>query len=300
MRALLALSLAALLLASSTARADSVDELSQRLLGEPSPRLRAAAAIRLGRMGDSRVVKPLLAGLQDDDIEVRIAVIDALARAGDREALEALRAHVEGTPRPRDHLTRAIATLENLLQQIAESPAAPVTSASAPASASASAPIPDPLPAASISASVLPSPARNARHFVTARLRVVGGDGATQADLEDRTLREVARVPLVAVRLGDGTTADRLTPARLHAARLTGWLVDGTLTLTFAADRLDCALIGVLATWPGATVVKATIRTSAQVSGLRPGLEQMAISQCLDAASSTIADQVRAFIKRTG
>lgn len=82
---------AALLLGSSSARADRVTDLAKRLNKSSSDKARIAAAVSLGRLKDKRALKPLVKALQDENVVVRALAASALGGLGDSRALPALR-----------------------------------------------------------------------------------------------------------------------------------------------------------------------------------------------------------------
>jgi hypothetical protein len=68
------------LLGSGHAAADSVDELSTKLLKGDDFRVRTQAALALGATGSERAVKPLCQGLKDSNDSVRAAVAAAFGK----------------------------------------------------------------------------------------------------------------------------------------------------------------------------------------------------------------------------
>jgi len=59
-------------------------------LDDDSPSIRAAAAKRLGKIGNHRSYDPLIRALHDDDPRVRVAAAEALADLGDPRAVRAV------------------------------------------------------------------------------------------------------------------------------------------------------------------------------------------------------------------
>lgn len=59
-------------------------------LKDESSDVRRSVALALGRLGDERVVGPLVESLGDRDKWVRVSVVEALGRIGDRRAIEPL------------------------------------------------------------------------------------------------------------------------------------------------------------------------------------------------------------------
>lgn len=82
-----------------TARADRVDDLSQKLRGDPDYKVRLSAALNLGKLADRRGVPALVDGLEDTDKTVRSVAAAALGKLVDAQV-------------PADVAARAIAGLE--------------------------------------------------------------------------------------------------------------------------------------------------------------------------------------------
>ena len=59
-------------------------------LGNQDPKVRKAAVMALGRIGDARAVEALIAVLEDQDGEVQWAAIESLGQLGDDRATEPL------------------------------------------------------------------------------------------------------------------------------------------------------------------------------------------------------------------
>src|SRR5687767_7317262 len=64
----------------SAALADKVDELSQKLRGDPDYKVRLSAALNLGKLGDPRAVAALIDGVGDRDRTVRGVCAAALGK----------------------------------------------------------------------------------------------------------------------------------------------------------------------------------------------------------------------------
>jgi len=89
-----------------------------RALSDPNPALRKKAADKLGNVGsnDPAVVAALCGGLQDQDADVRCAVILAFVKIGPvaKEAIGPLKAmgRQDGDPRVRSYAAKAVERLE--------------------------------------------------------------------------------------------------------------------------------------------------------------------------------------------
>lgn len=106
--------LALIMLLSTVAFADSVDQLGQALLTDRSYNVRAQAAIVLGKLKDRRGVPLLISALRDKEAAVRVVAAASLGRLGDAAALPALRACSEDPEvLVRTAVSRAIAAIEN-------------------------------------------------------------------------------------------------------------------------------------------------------------------------------------------
>jgi len=92
---------------------DNLPKLSNLLLHDPSPEVRAAAAERLGGVGSNEAVNALLRGLGDPDPQVVLQAIDALSFAGDDSVVPDLRNLLQHpNPQVREAAKSAIETLE--------------------------------------------------------------------------------------------------------------------------------------------------------------------------------------------
>ena len=67
---------------------DDFDELVKSLTKDPIPYLRKYAALRLGELGDKKAIEYLLAGIRDENIEVRMASAQALGKLADESLVE--------------------------------------------------------------------------------------------------------------------------------------------------------------------------------------------------------------------
>lgn len=102
-----------LLLVAAVASADKVDDVSRSLLTDSSFRVRAQAALILGKLADRRGVPPLIEALRDDNEAVRIAAAASLGKLGDPSALDALRGRMDDPViAVRSAAGKAIAALE--------------------------------------------------------------------------------------------------------------------------------------------------------------------------------------------
>jgi hypothetical protein len=68
------------LVATSTARADRIDDLARQLRSDADYKVRLSAALNLGKLGDPRAVPALTDGLADADRSVRAVSAGALGR----------------------------------------------------------------------------------------------------------------------------------------------------------------------------------------------------------------------------
>jgi hypothetical protein len=105
---------AALTVGAGEVRADRVHDLSRTLVHSQHDKERIAAAVSLGRLGDARAVKPLVAALRDDNRMVRAVAAMALGHLADDTALPALqRATTDRDEVVRKRALEAIATIRN-------------------------------------------------------------------------------------------------------------------------------------------------------------------------------------------
>lgn len=84
---------------------DRVDELARTLAGS-SEKARMSAAVALGKLGDRRAMKPLVAALGDPSAQIRVVAAAALGQLGHRSSLPALKAAATADA---DDTVRAIA-----------------------------------------------------------------------------------------------------------------------------------------------------------------------------------------------
>jgi hypothetical protein len=80
----------ALILGGASARADRVGDLALALTTGKTEKTRISAAVSLGRLKDTRAVRPLVRALSDDSNVVRALAATALGHLGDPSALPAL------------------------------------------------------------------------------------------------------------------------------------------------------------------------------------------------------------------
>jgi hypothetical protein len=185
--------------------------LERMLKDGNSFRVRARAALALGRTGDSAVVDALERALKDRHAAVRAASASALGEIGARRSVPALRAAAS------DRSRRVARRARAALQEIARSEARRRGDA---------APEPDPVPAASLDQRV-----RKARYaIVVAEVRDrTGGDHGMQLTqlMRDRISDELARLPRVAVftleEMSDAVS-ERLAQRRVHVFRVEAML----------------------------------------------------------------------------
>lgn len=105
---------ALILCLSTTAFADSIDQLGQALLTDRSYNVRAQAALVLGKIKDRRGVSLLISALADKESAVRAVAAASLGKLGDATAMPALRARL-GDPDDlvRQAVLRAISAIES-------------------------------------------------------------------------------------------------------------------------------------------------------------------------------------------
>lgn len=95
----------------------AVPQLADRLRGDDSRYVRAAAARGLGRLGDGDAVDALIAALDDRDFHVRQAALWALGEIG--AAAEAALPAVEPFKQSQDRFTQAEMTVAELAEVVA-------------------------------------------------------------------------------------------------------------------------------------------------------------------------------------
>src|SRR5262245_58384443 len=76
---------------TALAWADTVDDLSRKLRGDPDYKVRLSAALSLGKLGDRRAVGPLVDALGDKDRSVRAVAAGALGKIVDASVDASLR-----------------------------------------------------------------------------------------------------------------------------------------------------------------------------------------------------------------
>lgn len=105
---------ALILFLSTTASADSLEQLGQALLTDRSYNVRAQAAIVLGKLKDRRGVPLLVKALADKEAAVRAMAAASLGKLGDPTAIPALRMRLEDPDgMVRTTVSRAITTIES-------------------------------------------------------------------------------------------------------------------------------------------------------------------------------------------
>jgi len=98
---------------SMRSESDNLPKLSDLMLHDPSPEVRAAAAERLGGVGSNEAVNALLRGLGDPDPHVVLSAIDALNFAGDQTVVPDLKNLLQHPdPKVREAAKQAIESLE--------------------------------------------------------------------------------------------------------------------------------------------------------------------------------------------
>lgn len=163
------------------ARADRVDDLAKILQSASSHRVRAQAALVLGRLGDPRAVDVLIAALGDSSDAVRGSAASSLGQLGDQRAAAALeRLHRDASEYVRTSAKDASAAL-----------------AGRPAPLVAGAPVD-----------------RSARYFAT--VNVVKGSAEASQALKQYLIENVAKLPRITTSLD--ATAQKLTAWELDAS----------------------------------------------------------------------------------
>ena len=148
------------------------------------PRVRRNAAWTLGRTRDPRIVAPLIAALDDDDVDVRLRAAEALGNLPDEQAVQPLAGVLAGDP---DERVRAQAAL-SLGRQGDERGVAPLIAALTEAAASvrvavaeALGTLPDPRVIPGLVRAMLDDADDNVRHFAARSLGYVGGSSVGDA-----------------------------------------------------------------------------------------------------------------------
>jgi HEAT repeats len=91
----------------------ALDYLTQLLVSDPSPEVRAAAAHTLADSEDPRAMDALITALEDQDVSVLVEVIDALGFAGNKATINRLQPFLEHSDEDvRDAAESAIELLE--------------------------------------------------------------------------------------------------------------------------------------------------------------------------------------------
>ena len=261
------------------ARADRVDDLGEALANDPSFKVRVQAALGLGRLGDARGVPALIDALDDVNETVRGMAVQSLALIGDPRGLGPVRAlRTDESPFVRDSVEKVLPAWEATTKR-GRSDAPP------------------PLPAPLVRTPLPPAP-RGARWFLTTNLAVKGARPDSSARLTEGTLHAVGKLPKVAVTV-PGARPNAAPPdgRRLAALKLTGLVIEGTLTVSLAKTpaQLDCAWSGVIATWP-ARAIRATLSATLAVPGARRLDQDNALGQCLDTVAGLIAEETRKYV----
>jgi hypothetical protein len=199
------------LLAAIPAQADDHAVLTRMLRDGDSFRVRARAALALGRTGDASVAGALERGLKDRHAAVRAASASALGQLGASGSVSALRRAT--TDRSRRVARRARSALEEIARREAKRHGD-------------AAPEPEPVPAMSLEQRV-----RKARYAIVVgevrdRSDARHGMQLTQL-LRDRISSELARLPRVAVftleEMSEAVTR-RLSERHVHIFRVEGTL----------------------------------------------------------------------------
>ncbi|HTM19305.1 MAG TPA: HEAT repeat domain-containing protein [Kofleriaceae bacterium] len=113
-RTRLLVTVAALTIGAAPVRAERVHDLSRTLINSTQDKERIAAAVALGRLGDVRAIKPLVAALRDGNRMVRAVAAMALGHLADDMALPALqRATTDSDELVRKRAVEAIAAIRN-------------------------------------------------------------------------------------------------------------------------------------------------------------------------------------------
>lgn len=113
-----------LAMSTGIARADRVHTLSRTLVHAKDTKTRISAAVSLGRLNDTRALKPLVHALKDKSRVVRAVAATALGHLGDDAALPALQQATRDSDRVvRKRATEAIVSLRNKVASRTKRPA---------------------------------------------------------------------------------------------------------------------------------------------------------------------------------
>jgi hypothetical protein len=86
----------------------------------------------------------------------------------------------------------------------------------------------------------------------------------------------------------------------LSAKRMSGWILDGTLSLKVSgagsSAQLDCDVSAAIATWPQHSI-KATSSAGASIPGVRTTTDVSAQRQCFEAVAQGLAEDVGKFLR---
>lgn len=139
-------------------------------------------------------------------------------------------------------------------------------------------------------------PPGGARHFVAVRISSRAAAPGAEKMLADATLAEVAKLP----RVSAAPEHSAPTAQALSAKRMSGWILDGTLSLKVSgagsSAQLDCDVSAAIATWPQHSI-KATSSAGASIPGVRTTSDLSAQRQCFEAVAQGLADDVGKFLR---
>jgi len=223
---------------AGAARADTVDDLSRKLRGDPDYKVRLSAALNLGKIGDRRAVAPLVGALGDPDRTVRGVAAGALGKIVDSAVAPDVR-------------TSALSALSRMTQT-EKDPAAREQAQRAYLAISSSVPIsppptalPPPLPRNAIYVEVgLMTDTTKKNPTVPAIMRQKAMGALAQGGRELVTRWPTGRSP---------------SASDLSSTGATGFYIDGSLTaLTVTGSHVACSVSILLATYPGKSMFAFT------------------------------------------
>lgn len=270
------LALLAVLLAPESVRADARTDYLMRLLRTSSSfRVRAQAALSLGRLEpDSRIVEALGQALSDEHPAVRTAAAASLEQLGDPDALGALRrARRDRDATVRSAVLRAIRSLERVAR---------------------TRPRTEPVP---------PEPSGGAARYYVG----VGMPGSTEgvdrrvlAQVREFLERQVRRIDGVVLAPRDESSAQ--AEAVLRRRRLTGYFLDSSIVRIEERGGGVRAVVSVIVgTYPGRDM-RVILQGAATVQGggSGPDVQRQAIEGALTGALRRLPQALAASDARDG
>ncbi len=253
---------AILLVLAPGARAGKVDDLAKPLLEDRSYKVRLAAALALGKIGDPAAVGPLQKALSDSNKTVRGVVAQALGRLGSPEAVQGL---TDAQKREQDPFVR-----REISKALAHLSGGPKT---------------------------VPGSDKRGTIFLTIGPFSVGTRNVDSEALEilrEALKRELAKLPAVTFsEHGNGKppTLGFLIDGRI--TRLDTGIVSG-------ATETNCDVKVTVARWPSKSILLWTSAGAAVSGGSRAQDERNARRDCLDASAVQLAEDLTKFLQSQG